>query len=163
MAVLARWQSPATTSPSARRISSASLPAIGMLMSAFSARRPHMPSMPLHCCTSFTLAPVSLIRSRLFSPMFWAFRWQGVWYVTVLGHEAGELGVERGALGLVHLHQVLGGVVGVLGDQLGVGAADVVDVVLLQDVAARGLRHDDVVALAHRGGQRLRRSSRRPW
>ena len=46
----------------------------GMLMSVFSARRPHMPSMPLHCCTSFTLAPVSLIRSRLFSPMFCAFR-----------------------------------------------------------------------------------------
>ena len=70
IAVLARWQSPATTSLSALTISAASFLAIGTLMSAFSARRPHMPSMPLHCWTSLTLAPVSLIRSRLFSPMF---------------------------------------------------------------------------------------------
>ena len=53
-------------------------PGIGTLMPAFSARNPHIPSMPLHCCTSVTLAPVSLMRSRLFSPTFWARRWHGV-------------------------------------------------------------------------------------
>ena len=61
---------------------------MGIEMSTFSARRPHMPSMPLHCCTSFTLAPVSLMRSRLLRPMFCALRWQGVWYVTVRGFSA---------------------------------------------------------------------------
>jgi hypothetical protein len=85
IAVFARWQSPATTSPPARSIISPSLRAIGTLISAFSARRPHIPSIPLHCCTSLTLAPVSFIRSRLLKPMFWALRWHGVWYVIVCG------------------------------------------------------------------------------
>src|SRR5690606_3669973 len=52
-----------------------------------------------------------------------------------LGHGAGELGVEAGAArGLVvpvHPHQVFARVVRVRRDELGVGAAHVVDVVLL--------------------------------
>ena len=39
---------------------------------AFSARRPHMPSMPEHCCTKVIFVPVSFMRSRLLRPMFWA-------------------------------------------------------------------------------------------
>ena len=132
-------------------------------VASFSARRPHMPSMPVHCCTSLTLVPVSFIRSRLFSPMFWARRWHGVWYVTVAGTSPVKSVSSDGAVGLVHLHQVLGGVEGVRGDELGVGAADVVDVVLLQDVAARRLRHDDVAALADRVGERRDVLRRRPW
>src|SRR4029077_16273757 len=53
-----------------------------------------------------------------------------------LGHVAGEVEIEAGGLALVHPHQVLGGVVGMGRHQLGVGAGDVVDVVLPQCVAA---------------------------
>src|SRR5207248_2074158 len=50
-------------------------------------------------------------------------------------------------------HEVLGRVVRVGGDGLAVGAAQIIGVVLLQDVPARGLGHDDVLALAHGSGQ----------
>ena len=63
---------------------------------------------------------------------------------------------------VLHPHQVLGCVVGVRRRRAGVRAADVVRVVLLQHVAARRLRHDDVVA---RTGSRRRaraRSAARP-
>jgi hypothetical protein len=72
------------------------------------------------------------------------------------GHLALELGIELGALALVDpLPQVLGRVVGVLGDEDGVVAAHVVGVVVLDDVAAGGLGHDDLLAVAHRGRQHL--------
>ena len=56
---------------------------------------------------------------------------------------------------LCTLHQVLGRVVGVLGHQLGVLAADVVVVVVLEDVAARGLRDDDGGVLARASAARM--------
>ena len=57
----------------------AQLLGVGQDSATFSARKPHMPSTPEHSWTSVILAPVSFIRSRLFRPMFWARRWQGVW------------------------------------------------------------------------------------
>ena len=37
---------------------------------SFPARRPHMPSMPEHCCTVATLVPINSSSSRLPRPMF---------------------------------------------------------------------------------------------
>ena len=60
------------------------------------------------------------------------------------GHVAGEGGVEAAGL-LVHLHQVLGCVHGVGGDELGVLGGQVVGVGELEDVAAGGLGDDERV------------------
>jgi hypothetical protein len=65
--------------PPAFSIWSASFFAMGIAICSLPARKPHMPSMPEHCCTSFTLAPVSFMRSRLLNPMFWARRWHAAW------------------------------------------------------------------------------------
>ena len=73
----------------------------------------------------------------------------------LLGNLTGKLGDEFGPLGFVNAHQVLGGVVGVRSNEFGVGAADVVDVVLFQDVATRRLRDNDVVALTDRARKSL--------
>ena len=62
-----------------------------------------------------------------------------------------NVGVERL---LVARHQVLGGVEGVLGDELGVVGAEEVGVLVLQHVRARGLGHDESTCPGpHRGGQ----------
>ena len=70
-----------------------------------------------------------------------------------LGHLTGKLGVDAGVVAPVLAPQVLGRVVGVLGDQLSVGGAEMGDVVPLEHVAARRLGHHDVVAAAHHLGQ----------
>jgi hypothetical protein len=48
----------------------------------------------------------------------------------------------------VYLHEVLGGVVSVFGNEFSVWAADIIKVVLLKDVAARRLGNDNVGACA---------------
>ena len=57
------WQSPATTSPPTRVIRTELL-RHGHASWAFSARRPHIPSMPLHCWTSLILAAVAASSGR---------------------------------------------------------------------------------------------------
>ena len=54
----------------------------------------------------------------------------------------------------MHLHEIFGCVIRVLGHQLGIGATDVVHVIVLEHITTGWLRYHDVVALAHFGCQR---------
>ena len=69
------------------------------------------------------------------------------------GGDPGELEVQAGAVAPVERQEVLGGVEGVLGHQVGLGRAQVEGVVALHHVGAGRLGHHDVASGPHLRGQ----------